>query len=83
ADARVKAASATPSTAVGSTVAESPAEAGRTAREQFLVEATQERGGLLSGDLTQYPAWLQGLVWIGVLAGTGAIAWGMLKLMGG
>jgi len=50
-------------------------------RDQVIREVGAQPSGLLRGDLTQFPGWVQGLVWLGLLGGLGAAAWGMFSLV--
>lgn len=52
-------------------------------RAALLSEVADDRRGLLRGDLTQYPAWVQALVWIGVLGTFAAAIWLALNLVRG
>lgn len=58
--------------------AEASAAAGARERSaEYLAEQSRARGGLVRGELTQQPAWVQALAFAGVLALGAAIAWGV------
>jgi pSer/pThr/pTyr-binding forkhead associated (FHA) protein len=48
---------------------------------QYLAEESRARSGLVRGELTQQPGWLQALVWLGVLLFGAAIAWGITSVL--
>jgi hypothetical protein len=48
---------------------------------QFLAEESQARSGLVRGELTQQPAWIQALTYLGVLVFAGALAFGAYALV--
>lgn len=50
-------------------------------REELLASLGKPKGGLLSADLSQYPAWAKALVGLGVLAFLAAVAWGVQTLV--
>jgi predicted component of type VI protein secretion system len=52
-------------------------------RAALLSEVADDRRGLLRGDLTQYPASVQALVWIGVLGTFAAAIWLALNFVRG
>ncbi|QDU85614.1 FHA domain protein [Planctomycetes bacterium Pla163] len=78
---------------VGSTASKAAAKAAAPAGErsglsqaqvrsaQFLAEESQARSGLVRGELTQQPAWIQALTYVGVLAFAGALAFGAYVLV--
>ncbi len=53
------------------------------ARAAVVRGMERDRSGLLRGDLSQQPGWVQGVVWLGVLGVGGAIAAGIALLISG
>lgn len=52
-------------------------------RAAMLRGIERDRSGLLRGDLSQYPGWVQAAVWIGVIGIGGALAVGAALLVSG
>lgn len=52
-------------------------------RAELVRTVASEPTGLLRGDLTQYPAWVQALAWLLVLAVFAGVAWGAFALVQG
>lgn len=75
--------------AAGGTTPPSPAGPTAPVSERELARAAvvrgieRDRSGLLRGDLSQQPGWVQGAVWLGVLGVGGAIAAGIALLISG
>ncbi|MHC4375483.1 MAG: FHA domain-containing protein [Planctomycetota bacterium] len=51
------------------------------ARQDMLRREAQSSAGLLRGDLSQQPGWVQGLVWLAVIAGMGGLAYLAFQLI--
>lgn len=77
---RPVAAGAAPPAASGPT---SPVSERELARAAVVRGLERDRSGLLRGDLSQQPGWVQGVVWLGVLGVGGALATGIALLIGG
>jgi hypothetical protein len=52
-------------------------------REELVASLGRRRSSVLSGDLSQQPAWVKALVGLGVLAFLAALAWGVSTLVQG
>lgn len=52
-------------------------------RAEVVRQVSSEPAGLLRGDLSQFPGWIQGLVWLGLLGFVAAMAWGAFALIQG
>ena len=57
------------------------ADAARERSARFLAEESRARSGLVRGELTQQPIWVQGLVFAGVLLFGAAIAFGIYSVV--
>lgn len=51
------------------------------ARQEMLRREAQSSAGLLRGDLSQQPGWVQGLVWLAVVVGMGGLAYLAFQLI--
>jgi predicted component of type VI protein secretion system len=61
--------------------ASAPTSAAQQRQAQYLAEESRARSGLVRGELTQQPGWVQALVWLGVLLFGGALAWGIASVI--
>ncbi|QDU68649.1 FHA domain-containing protein [Engelhardtia mirabilis] len=61
----------------------SPQAVGESRRQEVLREVAAEPSGILRGDLSQYPGWVQAGVVIGALVFFVAVAWGVFVLVQG
>jgi predicted component of type VI protein secretion system len=59
------------------------AAAAEVRRAALLREVARPPSGLLRGDLTQFPGWVQGLVWVALLGLFGLLAYGMFQWVQG
>jgi predicted component of type VI protein secretion system len=68
-------------TAPKAAAAPAPTSAAQQRQAQYLAEESRARSGLVRGELTQQPGWVQALVWLGVLLFGAALAWGIASLL--